>query len=58
MNAVVSERTSKRREKNFYISTLAPVNHRGEVQFQGWDAVLTVVLFVEIVGVMRLLFAN
>lgn len=58
MNAAVSERVPKRNGKNFYVSTLAPVNYRNEVQFHGLDAVLTVVLFLEIVGVMRLLFAN
>lgn len=43
---------------DFYISTLAPVNHRREVRFRAADAVLLIVLFLELAVLTRLLLAS
>jgi len=53
----ISESTGKAKN-DFYGSTLAPVNHRREVRFNVSDAVLLVVLFLEIAILSRLLLAN
>jgi hypothetical protein len=43
---------------NFYDSNLAPVNHSHEAQFRELDAVLLVVLFLELAVVIRMILAN
>ncbi|MBC8096041.1 MAG: hypothetical protein H7Y43_09530 [Akkermansiaceae bacterium] len=43
---------------NFYTANLAPVNHSGETPFKPLDAVLLIVLFLEVAAVMRLFLAN
>jgi hypothetical protein len=44
--------------RNFYATTLAPVDHRNETPFRGWDAAMLVVLFLELAVVMRLVLAD
>jgi hypothetical protein len=58
MSAVAVKRALKRHRKNFYVSTLAPVNYRTEIQFRAVDAVMITVLFLELAVVMRLLLAK
>jgi hypothetical protein len=58
MKAVTAAETLGGQEKDFYISNLAPINHRNETPFRAWDAVMLVVLFVEIGMAMRLILAN
>jgi hypothetical protein len=58
MKAVAVNRSLSRPSKNFYISNLAPVNYRKEIQFRAVDAVMLIVLFLEIAAVMRLLLAK
>jgi hypothetical protein len=43
---------------DFYRSTLAPVNGQGDLRFCTADAVMLIVLFVEIVIFARLFLAN
>jgi hypothetical protein len=42
----------------YYTSTIAPIGCRLEVQFRAMDAIVLSVLFLEVLGVMRLLLAN
>ena len=53
----VSESSSKVKN-DFYASTLAPVGHRRDMRFNAADAVMLVVLFLEIAVLTRLLLAN
>ena len=53
----VSESTNKGKS-DFYVSTLAPVGNRRTVRFNGADAVMLVVLFLEIAVLSRLILAN
>ena len=50
--------SSDRAKGDFYVSTLAPVNRRREVRFRAADAVLLIVLFLELAILTRLLLAN
>jgi hypothetical protein len=47
-----------RKGSDFYLSTLAPVNDRRKTRFGLADAVILIVLFVEMGIVMRLFLAN
>ncbi|MGN6642509.1 MAG: hypothetical protein ACTHKU_05855 [Verrucomicrobiota bacterium] len=58
MKAVATAKTLAGTTRNFYSTTLAPVNHSRETQFRAFDAVLMTVLFLELGVVMRLLLAN
>jgi hypothetical protein len=53
----IAEKTS-RQTTDFYLSTLAPVNHPGETRCGIVDIVMLTVLFLEIAVVMRLFLAN
>jgi len=48
----------KRHESDYYISTLAPIDHRHECRFCSADVLILCVLFLEVAGLMRLLLAN
>jgi hypothetical protein len=50
--------SSSKSKNDFYISTLAPVGHRRGVRFNAADAVMLVVLFLEIAVLTRLILAN
>lgn len=58
MKAITVSKPLGGHDKNFYLSNLAPVNHADETPFGSMDAVLLVVLFVELAAVMRLFLAN
>jgi hypothetical protein len=55
MKAVSESHKSK---GDFYISHVAPVNHRREVRFRAADAVLLIVLILELAVLTRLFLAN
>jgi hypothetical protein len=44
--------------RDYYTSTIAPIDCHLEVRFRALDAVLLSVLFLEVLGLMRLLLAN
>lgn len=46
-------RAIRRNKANFYASTLAPVDRRGEVRFRTVDMVMLSVLFLELALLMR-----
>jgi hypothetical protein len=48
----------RRARSDFYISTLAPVNDRRRIPFSAADAVVMIVLFLEIGILVRLFLAN
>ena len=50
--------SENKHHSDFYGSTLAPVHHRHNVRFRAADAVLLIVLFLEIAVLTRLLIAN
>jgi hypothetical protein len=54
---VVSD-TGKRARKDYYASMIAPIGRRHEIRFSTLDAVIMSVLFLEVVGLMRLLLAK
>lgn len=58
MKAVAVRKSSAETGENFYLANLAPVNHGREKPFEGLDAFMLVVLFVEIAAIARLLLAN
>ena len=58
MKSIAAVKTLPGSTRNFYSTTLAPVNHSRETQFRAFDAVLMTVLFLELGVVMRLLLAN
>ena len=58
MKAVAAPRAVSGSAENFYPTTLAPVDHRREIQFRIWDAAMMAVLFLEIAVVMRLVLAK
>ncbi|HEU5125454.1 MAG TPA: hypothetical protein VFW05_15485 [Verrucomicrobiae bacterium] len=58
MKAAAVRKSSAQTGENFYLTNLAPVNHGEEKPFEGLDAFMLVVLFVEIAAVARLLLAN
>jgi hypothetical protein len=49
---------SQKNKGDFYISTLAPVDHHREARFRAADAVLLIVLFLELAILTRLYLAN
>lgn len=58
MKAVAAQPPANGQETNFYLATLAPVNHHNETPFRAWDAAMLVVLFMEVAFVMRLVLAD
>lgn len=58
MKAVASEEWSGVHEANFYDSIIAPVNRRGQIQFHTINAVMVIVLFLEVAVLMRFFLAN
>lgn len=58
MKAVGSSEPGQGHHHDFYTTMLAPVNRHGELNFRAVDAVVLVVLFLEVAAVMRLLLAN
>ena len=56
MNSVTEDKRHGKRD--FYTSTLAPVNDRRRVPFRPADAVILIVLFLELGIVVRLFLAN
>jgi hypothetical protein len=58
--AVVKVNSEKRarRTGDFYISTLAPVDHRRDARFGALDVAMLSVLFLELAVFMRLFLAN
>jgi hypothetical protein len=58
MKAIAVNRNRHGHARDFYLSTLAPVNHHRETQFRAADAVMLTVLFLEIAVFMRLFLAN
>jgi hypothetical protein len=58
MKAVAAKSNATGSKANFYVSTLAPINYRREVQFHAADVVMLIVLFLEIGVLSRLFLAN
>jgi hypothetical protein len=58
VKAAESNHQSGTRAGDFYQATLAPLNLRDEKPFGTTDALLLIVLFVEIAVVMRLILAT
>jgi hypothetical protein len=58
MKAVAANRNTPGHRTDFYISTLAPVNHQQDTHFRAADAVMLIVLFLEMAVFMRLYLAN
>jgi hypothetical protein len=55
MKAVADD---KNKGGDFYLSTLAPVNHHSDSRFCVADLVILTVLFLEIGTIIRLVLAN
>ncbi len=53
----IAEKTT-RHTSDFYISTLAPVDHQGDSMFGVVDVVMLTVLFLEMAVLVRLFLAN
>ena len=58
MKAFCPAESEVQHDTDFYIATLAPINESKRKPFRGLDAVLMVVLFLEIAGLARLILAN
>jgi hypothetical protein len=58
MKTVATSSNPKGMKSNFYLSTLAPHNHHREIKFRATDAVMVIVLFLEIAALGRLFLAN
>ena len=55
MKAVADE---KNKAGDFYLTTLAPVDHRRDSRFRVADLIILTVLFLEIGTLIRLVLAN
>ena len=58
MKSVAASTTPRKPKRDFYRSTLAPVDSQGDLRFCAADAVMLIVLFLEIVIFARLFLAN
>jgi hypothetical protein len=58
MKVIAVSRNRHGQARDFYLSTLAPVNHHRETKFRAADAVMLTILFLEIAAFMRLILAN
>jgi hypothetical protein len=58
MKAVFASQNEVQHDTDFYIKTLAPVNELRRRPIRGVDAILVIVLFLEIAGLARLILAN
>jgi hypothetical protein len=58
MKSAATNSSTPAKRSDFYRSTLAPVNHQGELKFCTADAVMLIVLFLEVLIFARLFLAN